>query len=56
MKETKAYLDLMTKTAEGFGYEMPNLKTLGNYLKWAYPPDSKNSLPVGEFLFKHCLQ
>jgi 2-dehydropantoate 2-reductase len=32
-KETKAYFDLMTKTAEGFGYEMPNLKALGVYLE-----------------------
>jgi hypothetical protein len=33
MKETKAYFDLMTKTAEGFEYDMPNLRALGNYLK-----------------------
>jgi len=33
MKETKAYFTSMVKTAEEFGFEMPNLKALGTYLK-----------------------
>jgi len=33
MQETKAYFVKMMKTAEGFGFEMPNLKALGAYLK-----------------------
>lgn len=33
LRETKAYFVKMMKTAEGFGFEMPNLKALGAYLK-----------------------
>jgi 2-dehydropantoate 2-reductase len=33
LQETKAYFFKMMKTAEGFGFEMPNLKALGAYLK-----------------------